>query len=62
MFNPANGEEIGEMCDLTAADTKHAVDAACDAFPTWSKTSAKVSINVIVIELAVKRTPIFLYS
>ena len=30
------------MSDLTADDTKPAVDAAYEAFKTWSKTPAKV--------------------
>ena len=42
VYNPANGAEIGEMSDLTADDTKPAVDAAYEAFKTWSKTPAKV--------------------
>ena len=33
--NPANGETIGHVPDLGAADTQRAIDAAAAAFPAW---------------------------
>lgn len=40
IFNPANGEKIGEAADGTAIDARRAIDAAASAFTTWSKSTA----------------------
>ena len=37
------------MSDLTADDTKPAVDAAYEAFKTWSKTPAKVCPFCVIV-------------
>ena len=37
------------MSDLTADDTKPAVDAAYEAFKTWSKTPAKVCLLCVYV-------------
>jgi len=39
--NPATGELIGKVPSLSAAETRHAIDAAHRAFPAWSKKTAK---------------------
>lgn len=36
VFNPANGEQIGEVIDANAEDAARAIDAASEAFPSWS--------------------------
>ena len=40
VFNPANGEKIGEVADGTAAHANAAIAAAHTAFQTWSRTTA----------------------
>ena len=40
VFNPANGEKIGEMPDGTRQDALRAIDSAHGAFPQWSGLSA----------------------
>jgi succinate-semialdehyde dehydrogenase/glutarate-semialdehyde dehydrogenase len=40
VFNPATGEEIATVVDAGAADVDAAIDAAHQAFPSWSATSA----------------------
>ena len=42
MYNPANGNLIGEVDDLNAADVKLAIDAAYNAFQGWKSKTAKV--------------------
>ena len=39
--NPSTGEKIADVADLTAADTRAAIEAARDAFPAWAKKTAK---------------------
>ncbi len=39
VYNPANGETLGEVIDGTADHAKDAIDAAIDAFPAWSNQS-----------------------
>ncbi|MEC9368816.1 MAG: NAD-dependent succinate-semialdehyde dehydrogenase [Pseudomonadota bacterium] len=39
--NPATGAEIGKVPDLGAAETKQAIEAANEAFKTWSRLLAK---------------------
>ncbi|NKB35858.1 MAG: aldehyde dehydrogenase family protein [Gammaproteobacteria bacterium] len=40
VFNPANGEKIGEVADGDASDARLAIEAASKAFATWSTTTA----------------------
>ncbi|GAB2603457.1 NAD-dependent succinate-semialdehyde dehydrogenase [Pseudactinotalea suaedae] len=39
--DPATGEVIKEVADASAADGAAAMDAACAAFPSWSRTPAR---------------------
>jgi succinate-semialdehyde dehydrogenase/glutarate-semialdehyde dehydrogenase len=39
--NPANGESIGAVPKLGAAETRTAIEAAARAFPAWRKKTAK---------------------
>lgn len=36
-FNPHNGELLCRVADSSAADTRHAISTAGDAFPAWSE-------------------------
>ncbi len=38
--NPANGEALGSAPDASADDVRRAIDAAYEAFPTWSRATA----------------------
>lgn len=40
VFNPADGEKIGEVPDGGREDAVMAIDAACKAFDTWSRATA----------------------
>jgi len=40
VYNPADGEPIGEVADGDANDTLRAIEAATRAFESWSKSSA----------------------
>ncbi len=39
--NPANGDTIGSVPDMNAADTRKAIDAAESAWPNWRSKTAK---------------------
>ncbi|KAI8143384.1 Aldehyde/histidinol dehydrogenase [Fennellomyces sp. T-0311] len=39
--DPATGKEIGKLPEMGAQDTKVAINAASDAFKTWSQTTGK---------------------
>jgi len=41
VHNPANGELLGTVPDLGAAETRQAIDAAAAALPAWAKKTAK---------------------
>jgi succinate-semialdehyde dehydrogenase / glutarate-semialdehyde dehydrogenase len=41
VVNPSTGESITKVANGTAADTEAAVEAAAEAFKSWSKTPAK---------------------
>jgi succinate-semialdehyde dehydrogenase/glutarate-semialdehyde dehydrogenase len=41
VHDPATGEVIREIADASVADAQAALDAACEAFPTWSRTPAR---------------------
>ena len=43
VYNPASGQEIGSVPNMTAADTEEAVNIAYNAFQTWKQTTAKVT-------------------
>lgn len=45
--NPANGQQIGTVPDMGAAETKAAIDAANKAFPGWSKSLAKDRAKIL---------------
>ena len=40
VYNPANGEQIGEVADGGREDAREAIDAAAAALPGWSSLSA----------------------
>jgi succinate-semialdehyde dehydrogenase / glutarate-semialdehyde dehydrogenase len=41
IVNPATGEPIGTVPDMTAADVRGAIEAASQAFPAWAALTAK---------------------
>ncbi len=45
--NPATGEIIGTVPDLTPADTKHAIEAAHRAQPAWAAKLAKERSKIV---------------
>ncbi len=45
--NPASGELLGTVPDMGAAETRRAIDAAHDAFPAWSKKTAKERAQIL---------------
>ncbi|HEY3796726.1 MAG TPA: NAD-dependent succinate-semialdehyde dehydrogenase [Caulobacteraceae bacterium] len=45
--NPATGETIAEVADLTPADTRAAIEAASAALPVWSAKTAKERASVM---------------
>lgn len=47
VYNPANGEEIGSVPDMGAAETEEAVAAAQKAFESWSRKTAKERSNLL---------------
>lgn len=46
--NPANGNELGQVADMDVEDTKKAIDAASNALPAWSKTTAKERHDILL--------------
>src|SRR5882724_2259151 len=45
--NPATGEIIGRVPKLSGAETRHAIEAANEAFKSWSARTAKERANVL---------------
>ena len=45
--NPANGQKLSEVAQATAQDVDLAVQAAKEAFPTWSGLSGKERGNTL---------------
>ncbi|HZV39239.1 MAG TPA: NAD-dependent succinate-semialdehyde dehydrogenase [Pseudoxanthomonas sp.] len=45
--NPANGEPLGTVPDMGAAETRRAIDAAHGAFPAWAKKTARERAQVL---------------
>ena len=41
VVNPASGENIGTVPDMGAAETRHAIEAAQQAFPAWAALTAR---------------------
>ncbi|BDZ44524.1 NAD-dependent succinate-semialdehyde dehydrogenase [Naasia aerilata] len=41
VFDPATGRRVKTIASASVADGKAALDAACDAFPSWSRTPAR---------------------
>jgi succinate-semialdehyde dehydrogenase/glutarate-semialdehyde dehydrogenase len=41
VFNPASGEKLADVPDMSPADAQRAIDAAYKAFPAWSAKPAK---------------------
>lgn len=41
VFNPSNGDKIGTVPDMNAADTEKAIQCAQTAFESWRETTAK---------------------
>ena len=49
VFNPANGELIGDVPNLGVDDVTKAIDSADKAFQSWSIKPAKVSLKFLMI-------------
>ncbi|WP_010321759.1 NAD-dependent succinate-semialdehyde dehydrogenase [Marinobacterium stanieri] len=47
VLNPATGEKVGEVPDLSAAEASAAVEAADRAFDGWRKTTAKQRCSLL---------------
>ena len=41
VLNPATREPIGTVPDMAVAETRHAIEAASQAFPTWAALTAR---------------------
>lgn len=48
LFNPANKKLIGSVANSTHLDAQQAIDAALQAFPDWSNTTAKVRADLLI--------------
>jgi len=47
VLDPATGAEIARVPNLGAAETTRAIDAAAEAFPAWSKKTAKERAQIL---------------
>ncbi|MBL6821990.1 MAG: aldehyde dehydrogenase family protein, partial [Luminiphilus sp.] len=47
VFNPATGEEIGQVADGTEQDAVRAIDAASAALPAWMSETAYARSSVL---------------
>jgi succinate-semialdehyde dehydrogenase/glutarate-semialdehyde dehydrogenase len=47
VHDPATGQVVKEVADATVADGTAALDAACDAFPVWAATPARVRAEIL---------------
>lgn len=47
VMNPATGQEIASVADLSAEDCRAAIDAAEAAFPAWAALTAKARAQVL---------------
>lgn len=48
VFNPATGQEIGQVADMGHEEADLAVKEAHKAFQSWKKTTAKVSFELVM--------------
>lgn len=46
--DPATNDVLGSVADMGVAETKEAVNAAAEAFKTWSKTTAKQRHDILM--------------
>ncbi|KAF5392997.1 hypothetical protein D9757_001172 [Collybiopsis confluens] len=46
--NPATNEELGTVPEMGLAETKEAIDAAHEALPAWSATTAKERHDILI--------------
>jgi succinate-semialdehyde dehydrogenase/glutarate-semialdehyde dehydrogenase len=58
VLNPATGETVGEVPDCGAEETREAIEAAAEAFKTWSRTTSQERYALLyrVYELVRQRT------
>jgi succinate-semialdehyde dehydrogenase/glutarate-semialdehyde dehydrogenase len=47
IFNPANGDSIGRVPNMSAAETQRAIAAATAAWPAWRARTAKERSNIL---------------
>src|SRR3990172_5815973 len=47
VHNPADGQQIGTVPGMGAAETKRAIDAANAAWPAWRARTAKERSNIL---------------
>lgn len=45
--NPATDEELVQLASVGAAETRHAIESAGNAFSSWSKTTAKFRADIL---------------
>ena len=45
--DPSTGEELGQVAEMTVDDAKKAIQAAEEAFQSWSKTTAKAFLLLL---------------
>ena len=45
--DPATDEELGTVPEMGVTEAKQAIDAAANAFKTWSKTTGKVGEHTL---------------
>jgi succinate-semialdehyde dehydrogenase/glutarate-semialdehyde dehydrogenase len=48
VFNPANGNKVGDAVDGSRADACEAIDAAHAAFPAWSSSTAYARADILL--------------
>lgn len=47
VLNPANGDTIAEVSDLSGVETEQAIQAAAEALPAWRKHTAKQRSQIL---------------
>ena len=47
VHDPATGHVIRTIADASVADARSALDAACEAFPAWSRTAARERAEIL---------------
>lgn len=48
VHNPSTGQELGQVAEMTVDDTKKAIQAAHEAFQSWSTTTAKTRHDLLM--------------